>query len=165
MSTIRIIPILTFLLLSIFLIDKVTASDREKKIQLRGSALDSSYTFTTVSQLEKLTQSKFTIFNIYKKETINYRGILLKDFVNTFAKKSITKIIIEAIDGYKIVFEKKEWHDWDIMFALRENGKLLTTRMNGPMKVVIPYEKSIGIDETYFAPKWIWAIKKITFVK
>ncbi len=158
-----VIPI--FLIVFFLNAANLAAGERIKKIRLQGAVKESTPQVVTVPELEDLPQTEYTVFNPYHKAKNKYKGILMKELVNIFGQPKVTRINIVAADGYHSEFTRKEWEKWDILFALRENGELMDSDRNGPVKVVMPYDTSPGMDKVYYEPKWIWAIKKIIFVK
>jgi len=139
--------------------------DRVKKIRLKGAIKESTPKAVTILELEKLPLTEYSVFNPYRKERKTYKGVLMKDMVNAFGEPGVTKISIIAVDGYHSEFVEDEWLKWDILFAIKSDGKLMGPDVNGPVKVVMPYDTSPEMDRILYEPKWIWAIKTIIFSK
>lgn len=139
--------------------------DRVQKVRLKGAIKELAPTAVTISELEKLPLAEYSVFNPYRKERKTYKGVLMKELVIAFGAPGVTKISIIAVDGYQSEFVEDEWLKWDILFAIRSDGKLMGPDVNGPMKVVMPYDTSPEMDRILYEPKWIWAIKTIVFIK
>jgi len=146
-------------------IGDAATGERIQKIKLYGAINEPAPFFITISDLEQLSLTEYPVFNPYRKKTITYKGVLMKELVKKFGQPGVTKIMIGAIDGYQSEFIIQEWQKWNILFAFKADGELMGPDRNGPLKVIMPYDTSPDMDRVLYEPKWIWAINKITFKK
>lgn len=132
-------------------------------IKLSGSILETTPETVTVLDLEKLPLTGYAVNDPYVEERVEYRGVTLKDLVEGYAKPTTQKMVLVAIDDYKVEFTRDEWTRWDILLATRMNGKYMELEEKGPAKIVMPYDTAEDINQTSYTPFWIWEINWIEF--
>jgi len=102
----------------------------------------------------------FEIFEPYKKEFTNFQGITLKTFVEEYGH-SKNKLVLKALDDYKIVFEKKHINNENIILVFKEKNKFLTPDIKGPARII--YRNYRKDQNAIYLTKWIWMIAEAEF--
>jgi len=102
----------------------------------------------------------FKIFEPYKKEFLTFQGITLKDFTQSYGKKA-NKLLLTALDDYKIEFTKKQIENKNIILVFKENNKLLTPDIKGPARII--YRNYKKDKHAIYLTKWIWMIIEAEF--
>ncbi len=139
------------------------ARDRAARIKLTGNIALTTPKHIKVTDIEQSSLTEYRVKDPYTKKDTTYKGVLLRDFVKKYGQRNIKKIIMLAIDGYRVEFLIDEWTRWDILLATRKNGSYMGIKEGGPARIVFPYHNSNDIDKVKSHPKWIWQIKKIEF--
>lgn len=134
-----------------------------KKIKLIGQKKDNISKKITIKEIEKINLVDFILLDPYTKVKTKYSGVLLTEFINTYAKKDINKIIFKAIDGYEVEIEKKEWSTFTILLATRLNDENVGYENKGPLRIVFPKYDIASENYANNLPKWIWMINTIEF--
>lgn len=135
-----------------------------KKVKLVGEINSNAPQYITAQQLdEQFKTLKFTVYNPWEKQEDSYEGIFLDQLAKHYAKDSIEKIVIKAIDDYTITFEKELYMNERILLAYKVNGEFISVRDKGPMRIIfVDYDSSKKKYELNLA-KWLWMIKTIDF--
>lgn len=134
-----------------------------KRIKLSGNIADHIKPRVTIKELEKDGLDSFIIQDPYLKKDMKYSGISLDKLVSLYGKKTVTSLKITAIDGYKVVFNKKEWDNDTILLATRVNDEYYGFDKKGPLRVIYPnYDEKLPKYHKNLT-KWIWMIKTIEF--
>lgn len=134
-----------------------------KKIKLVGEKKDNVSKRVSIKEIEKISLADYSLIDPYTKIKTKYSGVHLNDFINTYAKKSVSKIIFKAIDGYEVEIEKKEWETFTILLATRINDKNVGYEQKGPLRIIFPKYDIASENYANNLPKWIWMIKTIEF--
>ncbi|MCP4294954.1 MAG: molybdopterin-dependent oxidoreductase [Proteobacteria bacterium] len=140
------------------------AKVRVARIKLTGDIFQNAPEYLTITDIEQSSLTEYRVRDPYTKKDTTYKGVLLRDFIKKYGHHNVKKIIMLAIDGYRVEFLIDEWARWDILLATQKNGYYMGIKQGGPARIVFPYHKSKDIDKVKSHPKWIWQIKKIEFV-
>jgi hypothetical protein len=116
-----------------------------------------------VADLEKLPLTEYTTYDPYEKRRVHYKGVLLRELVGRYADPGVQAVRLLAVDDYRITLTRPEWTRWDILLATQMDGRHLSRREKGPVKIVFPYDTAKDIDHKVYDPKWIWQITQIEF--
>lgn len=135
----------------------------QKKIKLAGLKKEFIKTRVTVKDIEKSGLKHFEIIDPYTKEKAKYSGVPLDNFVKFFAKKDVSIITFIAIDGYKVVVNKKDWKKNLIVLSTQLNDEYVGYDKKGPLRLIYPNYNSLNENYTNNLPNWIWMIKLIEF--
>lgn len=116
-----------------------------------------------LEDIRKQSNLEFTIYEPFKEKNVQIKGIYLDDLLMKYLSKVPKDITLYAIDDYETKFsswKKKHW-----IVVTYEDGKTLSVRSRGPLKVV---EKEMGDKD----PKnlrdfndWVWMLNKIEVTK
>lgn len=135
-----------------------------KKVYLTGKINNTTPKYITPKQLDKLFSSlKFNTFNPWEKQKDYYEGIFLNEFIKKYGKKDVKEVKIKALDDYEITFSKELYENERILLSYKVNGKYISIREKGPMRIVfVDYDASKKKYELNL-PKWLWMIRSIEF--
>lgn len=141
-------------------------SFEHKKVELCGALDEKSPKYITPCFMDKnIKSSKFMVYNPWEKREDLYEGILLDDFVKMFGSSDVSKLKLIALDFYEIIFDKELYQNERILLAYKVNGKYISIRERGPMRIVfVDYDASKKKYELNLV-KWLWMIKKVEFIK
>src|SRR5262249_36132312 len=102
---------------------------------------------------KQLKHTSITATNSHEKKTATYGGVLLRDLLreagapsgeNLRGKAMATSIVINATDGYQVVFSLAELDEsvgnTQVLIADSEDGKPLAQGA-GPLRLVVPSDK------------------------
>lgn len=135
-------------------------AERKMTIRLLGAVAEGAPKRLTVDQIEEMPQMESLIYDPYLKKDIQYNGVCLTRFVETFASPKTTTVKISAIDEYVVSFDKKDLESEFYLLATRMDGKLMSRATSGPVKIVLKENDS----DNLYVQKWIWMINRIEFL-
>lgn len=138
------------------------ADDGDKKVKLLGNLKEGSVKSISAKELEKsMKTSTFTLYNPWEKRTESYEGVLINEFVAHFGNGTNEKLKLIAIDDYEVTFDKKMWLSERILLVTKVDGKYISIKEKGPMKIVfVDYDQGKKEYELNL-PLWMWMINKI----
>ena len=159
----KYIEIKILLIFSLLFSSLLYADGGDKKVKLLGNTKENAPKQITIKEIEKLGITTKEIYNPYEKRSDLYGGVLFDKFVKKYAKKSVKSVTLIAIDDYQVVIPKSEWSTKKVMLSTRMNGKYMSTRSKGPLRIVYPDYDSQKKEYQTNLSNWIWMIKKIEF--
>lgn len=140
------------------------ASIGDKKIKLLGNVKDKSLKYITPRYIEENFKTiKVHLFNPWEKRKDTYEGILLNQAILSFSNQDTKTIEIKAIDDYLVTFEKNLWTKEKILLVNKVNGKFISIRQKGPMRIVFFDYDETNKEHKLNLSKWMWMIKSIEF--
>jgi len=145
--------------------DEAAAQDPAWRIDLTGDVQSAAPSSVTIEDLEKLPLTEYNAFDPFKKQRINFTGVLLRDIVREYGAAGVDRVQVKAIDQYIADFIRDEWARIDILLATRMDGKPITIKQNGPVRIVLPDDTARDMGHDVFIAKWIWFVKSIQFIR
>jgi DMSO/TMAO reductase YedYZ molybdopterin-dependent catalytic subunit len=134
--------------------------------ELRISGAVSAPLVLTIADLKNMPRKKLSVVNPHDKKTEAYEGVLLEDLLrkagvpqgeNLRGAAMATYIVVEAADGYRVVFSLAELDsgilDSEVIVADTMDGAPLGANQ-GPFRLVAPHEKRPA--------RWVRMLKSIT---
>lgn len=145
-----------------------TAQPRPAKIQASSST---SPLLTLVGPREKIRLSLSELENLGMHEVKTstfwpdddgiYAGPLFIDVLKRAGLDGAEAVRIRARDGFSQVLPRRDWEKWPILLATRRDGKPLSVREKGPMRIIYPRDMSPELSDTVYRLRWIWLIDSI----
>lgn len=144
----------------LFVYTSLFGSDGSKKVLLSGNLIDSAPKHISAKMLhDTFTTKKVHMYNPWEKSSADYEGVLLEDFISFYAQPSVKNLKLEAIDSYQTDISRELWTSERILLVTKVNGKYLSIRDKGPLRIVfIDYNES----KINTLELWMWMINKIT---
>ncbi|WP_051208055.1 hypothetical protein [Saccharospirillum impatiens] len=100
------------------------------------------------------------IYEPFRRDHISIRGIRLVDFVEQHFNDTPDSIALQAHDGYTV--EITDWQDRNWILMTHENGRPLTLRTHGPLRLVEEDLRDRDPEILRDFTDWVWMIKQIT---
>jgi|GEM_PF-4865092 len=139
---------------------------RTHTIELDGALAPDAPRALTVDRLTRdfPRLTKFVIGLWQEEAPQTLEGVLLKDLVSRYAAPGITSVSIVATNEYTSTFLPADWQKNGALLAFKSNGVLIPTRMRGTFRVAFDYAAHPKLEADIFDMKWVWQVKKITFL-
>jgi hypothetical protein len=147
------------------MITEAVASERARTIRIMGEVREGAPRSVTIADLEAMPLTEYSAEEPYQKKRFSFTGVLLREFVKEYGAPGVEKVQLKAIDEYVVDFSRDEWMRWDIMLATRQDGKHITVKQSGPVRIVLPFDDFEEVDREVYTPRWIWLVKSIEFIK
>ena len=114
-----------------------------------------------VASLEKLGMVSFQTASPWYNGRTTFTGIPLKklmDYVG--AKGSIVKVT--ALNDYTTVIPLSDFQKYNVILALKINGKYMRVRDKGPLFIVYPYDSEPELNNQVFYSRSAWQVSKMS---
>lgn len=98
----------------------------------------------TKQDLEALPQETITTTTPWTKGSNTYEGPKLSAVVN-LAPKPFDSFTTYALNDYSYTITKEDLKHYQFILAMKENGKEMNIRNNGPLWILIPFSEHPGI--------------------
>lgn len=115
----------------------------------------------TVAELEAVGLKRVTTHSPWEKGELVFEGILFRDFLEKVGLGDAEAVLVRAIDNYTQSIPRKDWMEGPLLLATRQNGKPLTLRTQGPIRLVYPLRDYPEYDTEIHKRRWVWAITSI----
>jgi len=126
-----------------------------------GAANQGNEIVMDIPTLEALGMFEYKVNDPFKHEAITYQGPQMNDLLALWqVDKSATKIILTALNDYKVEVNLDVFRQTPTLFALKANGSYMPVADRGPSMLVFPYN-SYELDHNIYDSYWIWQIKSI----
>ena len=112
--------------------------------------------------LEELQQSsniELTIYDPFLQGDVTVRGILLEDLLFSYLGYVPTAVQLYGMDDYQYTFQSWKHGHWVI--ATHENGKKMTVRQRGPLRVLEIDHHNKNVRNLREFNDWLWMLTKI----
>lgn len=120
---------------------------------------DGKATFDTAS-LEKLGMVSFQTTSPWYNGRTTFTGIPLQklmDFVG--AKGSVVKVT--ALNDYTTVIPLNDFRKYNVILALKINGKHMQIRDKGPLFIVYPYDSIPELNNQIYYSRSAWQVSRM----
>lgn len=115
----------------------------------------------SVAELEAIGLKRVTTHSPWEKGELVFEGILFSDFLKKVGLDDAEAVLVRAKDNYTQTIPRKDWTDGPLLLATRQNGKPLTLRTQGPVRLVYPLLDYPEYDTEIHKRRWVWAITSV----
>lgn len=115
----------------------------------------------SVADLEAMGLMRVTTDSPWEKGRLVFEGILFRDFLKKVGLDGAEEILVRAADNYTQTIPRADWIDGPLLLATRQDGKPLTLRTQGPVRLVYPILDHPEYDTEVHKRRWVWAITSI----
>ncbi|WP_306257445.1 molybdopterin-dependent oxidoreductase [Pararhizobium sp. IMCC21322] len=115
----------------------------------------------SVAELEAIGLMRVTTVSPWEKGELVFEGILFRDFLKKVGLDDAEEVLVRATDNYTQTIPRSDWTDGPLLLATRQNGKPLTLRTQGPVRLVYPILDHPEYDTPVHKRRWVWAITSI----
>lgn len=119
----------------------------------------------TVAEIEALPLYRVVTTSPWEVGELTFEGVLLRDFLKLAGLAEAPAITIRAADGYTQMLPREEWADVPALLATRQDGRPLTRRTQGPIRLIYPLKDMPELDTEIRKPRWVWLIESIEAAK
>ncbi len=102
-----------------------------------------------IDMLEAIADKEYTIYDPWLKKNITYKGVSILKLLDYLDAQSASRVALVAKDGYKVVLDVDGIRKYcpDIMIAFMGDGKYLSSKVGGPLKLIlVPSKKDAIVD-------------------
>lgn len=110
--------------------------------------------------LSSLKQNHILTETPWHDGATNFSGPLISDVLNALGAKG-TQIHAAAIDGYSVTIPMAEAQKFPMIIALSVNGKPMSVREKGPLRVIYPWTDYPELQQQQFYDRAIWQLNAL----
>jgi len=118
----------------------------------------------SLAEIEGLGVYRTRTTTPWERGELLFEGPLLANVVKYIGLGDAPAIRIRALDGFTTDIPREDWLEGSVLLATRRDGKLLTRRDQGPVRVVYPQINTPAFATPLYKPRWIWLIATIEAV-
>ena len=89
-----------------------------------------------------------------------FEGVLARDLLARVGAKG-SKVTATALNDYAIDIPMSDFETYDVLLALRMDGKDLLPRDKGPVWIVYPRDEKPELRDPRFDSRWVWQLKAL----
>lgn len=98
---------------------------------------------------------------IWEGEDGLYHGVLLADLLADAGMDGASSVLVRAVDGYSAVIPREDWVRWPLLLATRQDGRPMTVRNKGPLRLLYPLPPEVVLDMPETDSRWVWMVDRI----
>lgn len=120
---------------------------------------DGKATFDTAS-LEKLGMVSFQTTSPWYNGRTTFTGIPLQKLMDFVGAKG-TVVKVTALNDYTTVIPLNDFKKYNVILALKINGKYMQIRDKGPLFIVYPYDSVSELNNQIYYSRSAWQVSRM----
>ncbi|QET66357.1 molybdopterin-dependent oxidoreductase [Citrobacter werkmanii] len=120
---------------------------------------DGKATFDTAS-LEKLGMVSFQTTSPWYNGRTTFSGIPLQKLMDFVGAKG-TVVKVTALNDYTTVIPLNDFKKYNVILALKINGKYMQIRDKGPLFIVYPYDSISELNNQIYYSRSAWQVSRM----
>ena len=116
-----------------------------------------------LSLLESLEQQEITTHNPWFAGSNVYSGPLGRALIEAVGADSNATMRVVSLNGFIAEIPVSDFIDYDVILALKKNGKLQRIRDRGPLFTIYPFDKHPYLNTEMHYNRSVWQVKTIEF--
>jgi hypothetical protein len=117
-----------------------------------------------LSELETLGLHEVATHTFWPSDDGVYQGPMLADVLKLAGLSAQPFIRVTALDGFSQVIPREDWIHWPLLLATRRDGKPISTRNKGPLRIIYPRDMDKALENSIYRLRWVWMIESIEAV-
>lgn len=113
-----------------------------------------------MAMLQALPQQSFTTQTPWDKEPLHFSGPLLRDVLSRVGASG-TRIKAIALNDYQVEIPVEDAQRFDVIVALRMNGKPMPVRTRGPLFIIYPFDARAELRSFRYYERSIWQLRAL----
>jgi hypothetical protein len=113
-----------------------------------------------VSEFEHLGLSRLKTWTPWTDGEIEFEGVWARRLMEAVGARG-SEVEARALNDYKEVIPIEDFHSYDVLLALRMNGRLMRARDKGPIWIVYPWSDHPELDDFATREKSVWQLSAL----
>ena len=113
--------------------------------------------------LESLDQLEVVTHNPWFAGSNSYTGPLGRALVAAVGANPQSSMRVTSLNGFIAEIPVRDFLDYDVILALKKNGKYLRIRDRGPLFTIYPFDKYPQLKTEMHYNRSVWQVKSIEF--
>lgn len=124
--------------------------------RLMASAPERSFAFD-IAGLERLGTIDLRTETPWSDGVVTFTGVRIRDILNAVRAQG-SAVVATALNDYSVTIPVEDSDTYDVIVAIRQDGRLMSVRDRGPLWVIYPWsDRSELRNEVYYA-RSIWQL-------
>lgn len=115
----------------------------------------------SVADLERLPMHRLRTQTFWPDDDGTYEGPLLAEVLKRAGIDGAKEVRVRALDDFSQLIPQEDWKRWPVLLATRRDGKPLSTRDKGPLRVIYPRDMDPTLSEETYRLRWVWLVNRI----
>lgn len=115
----------------------------------------------SIAQLEALGMYRVRTATFWPGDDGVYEGPLLADVLQHAGLGDAAAVKVTAVDEFSAIMPREDWSRWPVILATRREGRPMTARSKGPLRIIYPRDMSPVLEEPVYRLRWIWLVQRI----
>lgn len=90
-----------------------------------------------------------------------FEGPLARDVIALIGRGSATRALMIAANDFTVEIDLSEFDRYDVIFALRQDGRPLSRRDKGPIWVIYPMDDHPELQDPKFNNRLVWQLIRV----
>ena len=110
-----------------------------------------------------LAMEQFTVFteNEFVDGLAEFTGPLARDVIALLNAPEIETLKLTAVNDYAVEVPMSDLLDYDVIFAMAQNGTRFSIRDKGPIWVIYPMSENVELQDRVYNDRLIWQLVKV----
>lgn len=91
----------------------------------------------------------------------SFEGVFIKDLLKTVGATNGSVLKITALNDYSSNMPIEDLNKYNVLLAMKENGKMLRIRDKGPLFVIYPFDEFPELQNEIIHNRSVWQVKTI----
>ena len=116
-----------------------------------------------LTEEDLLAMDQFSVFteNGFVDGLVEFTGPLARDVVALLDGAEVETLTLTAVNDYSVDIPMSDMLDYDVIFALTQNGERLSVRDKGPIWVIYPMTDNVELQDRVYNDRLIWQLVKV----
>ena len=110
--------------------------------------------------LEKLGMHELETRSFSSSKRAKWSGVLMRDLLAYVGAKG-KQVDVIALDNYRMTIPRSDFDTYDVIVALKRNGKALSIRTRGPTRIIYPYDQHEELRNHDHGMRLVWQLKRL----
>lgn len=115
----------------------------------------------SIADLEALGTWRVTTATFWPDDDGTYEGPLLRDVLKSAGIEDAGSLRVRARDGFSQILPRTDWEKWPVILATRRDGKPMSPRDKGPLRIIYPRDMAPELADTIYRLRWVWLVESI----
>lgn len=112
------------------------------------------------AMLEDLGLHRVRTSTTWTEGARTFEGVLARDVLAAAGARGAT-VLAQAVNDYRIDIPVSDFADYDVLLALRMDGRDLTLRDKGPLWIVYPRDAHADLQNGALDHRWVWQLNRL----
>jgi len=110
-----------------------------------------------------LAMEQFTVFteNEFVDGLVEFTGPLARDVIAFLNASEIGTLKLTAVNDYAVEVPMSDLLEYDVIFAMTQNGTRFSIRDKGPIWVIYPMSENVELQDRVYNDRLIWQLVKV----